>query len=132
MKRAIGKAVEVVDGALITAVFSAFGALNSYAEVDISWLQSDNGGAFENLEETAKATMGSFYSLSFTVATGLCVIFLIGAFLKLALYQGQMREQQKGAIFYILLAMAGICGAISIFSLVAGVSEGMFTTTTAA
>ncbi len=127
MNRAIEKAVTVVDGALMTAVFSVFGALNSYADVDIDWLQDSGGGAFETLEETAKETMGSFYSLTFTVSTGLCVIFLIMTFVKLAMYQGQMREQQKGAIFWILVAMAGITGAISIFSLVAGVSEGMFT-----
>ena len=130
MKRAVEKAVAAVDGALMSAAFSVFGALNAFAaegeSVDISWLKDSDGGSFETLEETAKSAMGSFYSLTFTVSTGLCVIFLIITFVKLAMYQGQMREQQKGAIFWILVSMAGITGAISIFSLVAGISEGMF------
>ena len=131
MKRAVEKAVTAVDRALMSAAFSVFGALNAFAaegdSVDISWLRDSDGGSFENLEETAKSAMGSFYSLTFTVSTGLCVIILIITFVKLAMYQGQMREQQKGAIFWILVAMAGITGAISIFSLVAGISDGMFT-----
>jgi len=131
MKRVIRKAVAAVDGALMSAAFSAFGALNAFASsggtgVDISWLNSTGNGSFDNLETTAKEAMGSFYSLTFTVSTGLCVISLIIAFVQLAIYKGQMREQAKGTIFWILVAMAGITGAISIFSLISGVSEGIF------
>jgi len=131
MNRVIRKAVAAVDGAIMTAAFSALGALNAFASsggsgVDISWLNSTGNGSFDNLESTAKEAMGSFYSLTFTVSTGLCVIALIFAFAQLAIFKGQMREQVKGTIFWILVAIAGITGAVSIFSLVAGISEGIF------
>ena len=123
----LNKVKKGTEGFILMAAFTAARAVDAFAgDTNVDWLTSNNGGSFEELETTAKEAMGSFYSLTFTVSTGLCVILLIMAFVKLALYQGQMREQQKGAIFWVIVAMAGITGAISIFSLVAGVSSSVF------
>ena len=70
--------------------------------------------------------MGSFYTLAVTVGSGLLLILMIIGFIKLSIFSGQMREQQKGALFYVLLGIMGIASAVSIFNLVSGIGSGVF------
>lgn len=128
MKGTVGKARGVIEGMLVSAVASVAGALDVFAADDVSvdWITSSNSGVFDNLNETAKEAMGSFYTLSVTVGSGVLLILMIFGFIKLGVFNGQMREQQKGALFYVLLGIMGIASAVSIFNLVAGIGTGVF------
>ena len=128
MKGIFSKSRRAAGGLLVTAMASVAGALDAFAKDDmtVDWIESSNSGVFDTLIETAKETMGSFYTLAVTVGSGLLLILLILGFIKLSIFSGQMREQQKGALFYVLLGIMGIASAVSIFNLVSGIGSGVF------
>ena len=63
--------------------------------------------------------------LTNNIAITILILMIIG-FIKLSIFSGQMREQQKGALFYVLLGIMGIASAVSIFNLVSGIGSGVF------
>ncbi|MBQ7557269.1 MAG: hypothetical protein IJT00_04320, partial [Lachnospiraceae bacterium] len=96
------------------------------AEADVSYLIAEGNGAFDGVQEAAKGTLASIYQLVFVISTGILVIAVVLAFMKLGLFKGQEREKQKGAIGWLIVSIIGITSAVSIFTMIAGVSQGMF------
>lgn len=110
-----------------TVVFALCNPAIVFADgADVSFLEGEGNGAFDSLTETAKSTMASMYQFAFICSTGCLAIALLFGFFKLGFFKGQEREKQKGAIGWIVVAIIGVTSAISIFTLIAGLSAGMF------
>jgi len=127
MKRSV---FDKIRFGVFSAVFTLCNPALAFADgADVSFLEGEGNGAFDSLTETAKSTMASMYQFVFVCSCGILVIALLFGFLKLGFFKGQVREQQKGALGWIVVAIIGVTSAISIFSLIAGISAGMFTGT---
>ena len=114
----------------MTGLFYAMNPLLVFAgediEVDVSYLTGEGNGAFDGLVEAAQGTLASTYQMMFIISTGILVIALMYGFLKLGLFKGQEREKQKGGIGWICVSIIGVTAALSIFSMIAEISQGMF------
>lgn len=127
-----GKMIERVKLLVFTAAFYVMNPLLILAEdgedveTDVSFLIGEGNGAFDGVKEAAKETLASMYQLVFVISTGVLVIAIMFGFLKLGLFKGQEREKQKGAIGWLVVAVIGVTAAISIFTMIAEVSQGMF------
>lgn len=126
IKKMIGSVKTLaVTGLLYTMnPFLVFAAVDPQA--DVTYLTGNGNGAFDGVQNAAKETLASTYNLIFIISTGVLVIALMFGFLKLGLFKGQEREKQKGAIGWICVSIIGVTAALSIFTMIAEVSQGMF------
>lgn len=94
---------------------------------DYSFLQgSDSNAAIDGITTKVQGVGASTYKLVMAGSVAVCIICLIIAFASIGFNKaGQKREESKSWIFNICVAIAGICGALAIFSGIKGFVSGI-------
>lgn len=123
----LGRKVETCVGAgAISCILPMVCYADGEDDLDLSWLENDQGTAFNKVNESAEAIGSSWFRLLRTVAVIVFLTALAGVAFTLAYAKGQAKQEAKGSLLYVILGIFVFFAAASLIVLIAGVGSSAF------